>query len=1133
MPEIADRTESVFAAAVALRVDERAAYLDRECAADPGLRKHVEALLRAHDRSGHLLDRPVPGSPDQTAVYVSSEQPGVVVAGRYKLLEPIGEGGMGTVWVAEQTQPVRRKVAVKLIKAGMDSRSILARFEAERQALALMDHPNIAKVLDGGLTETGRPFFVMEYVKGVPITEYCDAARLSVSERLQLFVPVCQAIQHAHQKGIIHRDIKPSNILVAPYDEKAVPKVIDFGLAKAMHQSLTERTLHTAHETVLGTPVYMSPEQIQLNNLDVDTRSDIYSLGVLLYELLTGTTPLEKRRFKEVAWDEVRRIIREEEPPRPSTRLSSTATLPSLAACRQTEPARLTRQVRGELDWIVMKALEKDRSRRYESATGFAMDIQRYLADEPVLACPPSMWYRIRKFARRHRTALSAAAGLLLLLAVAAGGLSWIVHDRAWRRATAEQGVTQALDEAQALQGQSKWLEALAAARQAEGLLAGGDVDRALAQRVQILGADLTMLLRLEEIRRNPSKNTREDEPFTGKELQPRIREFEMEVEARELSAGFARAFQDYGIDLEELEPAEAAARIQDRAIRVELARALDEWAWMRHRFDKGQDPTWTRLLEIAGKVDPDRLRNRLRDALRRSDRPALEELAASVKIGELSPGTAYLLGNALKEVGAVQTAMKLLREAQRHHPGDMRLNDTLASFSLTAVPRPRYDDALRYASAALAAQPHNARLHRAVGEALLGKGAVDEALAEFSRSTELSPDSAAAWLGRADAHVRLKRWDMAMIDLDRAIRLRPNDANALCKRAELHLDRRDYQKASEDCSRVLAVMPKAAVILRARAIIRWQNLKDFDGALSDWNQLAKLQPKSAEPYRCIGAIHMSRRDYAQALAALKKAVALKPEYADAQWALAQIYLWQGKHKDALAELEPLVARLPKGPPETLNVRGDVYRAMGKLDEAAADYQRLIQMKPNDLEACVSLAGVYEQQKEPERAKKCYDELVAANSGSARAYLRRAVFHRNQGNFAAAREDCNTAVRKEPDSALPALVAVSVEAAAGRYSEAVAQAERALAKAPKHDGPSLYAAACVWSLASSAAARSGPDGAKLAKAYADRAAALLAETLDKGFHDLLYPEHNRMADDPALASIRQLPQVRNLLSRGQ
>lgn len=308
----------------------------------------------------------------------------------------------------------------------MDSKSVLARFEAERQALAVMDHPNIAKVLDGGLTETGRPYFAMDYVKGVPITEYCDAVRLSVPERLQLFVQVCQAVQHAHQKGIIHRDLKPSNILVAPYDDKPVPKVIDFGLAKAMNQSLTEKTLHTAHDMVLGTPLYMSPEQAQLNNIDVDTRSDIYSLGVLLYELLTGSTPVEKQRFKQAAWDEMRRIIREEEPQRPRLRLSSAQTLPTLAAGRHAEPAQLTRLVRGELDWIVMKALEKDRTRRYETANGFAADVLRHLSGEPVLAAPPSAQYRLRKFAQKHRAALTTTVTIGLLLVVGAGLSAWM-----------------------------------------------------------------------------------------------------------------------------------------------------------------------------------------------------------------------------------------------------------------------------------------------------------------------------------------------------------------------------------------------------------------------------------------------------------------------------------------------------------------------------------------------------------------------------------------------------------------------------------------------------------------------------------------------------------------------------------
>jgi eukaryotic-like serine/threonine-protein kinase len=417
MSDMTDRTESIFTAAADLASpEERAAYLEQACAGNAALRAQLEALLRAHARTGHLLDQPLPGVAKLATAFECGARSGAVIAGRYKLLEAIGEGGMGAVWVAEQLEPVRRKVALKLIKPGMDTKTVLARFEAERQALAVLDHPNIAKVLDGGVTEAGRPFFVMEYFKGVPITEYCEATRLSLSDRLQLFVQVCAAVQHAHHKGIIHRDLKPSNILVAPYDDLPVPKVIDFGLAKAINQSLTENTLFTAHETVLGTPLYMSPEQAQLNNLDVDTRSDIYSLGVLLYELLTGTTPLERQRVKAAAWEEVKRLIREEEPPRPSTRLSSTEMLPSLAACRQTEPARLTREIRGELDWIVMKSLEKDRNRRYQSANGLAMDLQRHLTGEAILAAPPGIRYRLAKLARRHRAALTTVAAIALLL---------------------------------------------------------------------------------------------------------------------------------------------------------------------------------------------------------------------------------------------------------------------------------------------------------------------------------------------------------------------------------------------------------------------------------------------------------------------------------------------------------------------------------------------------------------------------------------------------------------------------------------------------------------------------------------------------------------------------------------------
>jgi serine/threonine protein kinase/tetratricopeptide (TPR) repeat protein len=345
--------------------------------------------------------------------------------GPYKLLQEIGAGGMGTVWMAEQTEPVQRKVALKIIKPGMDSRQVIARFEAERQALALMDHPNIARVLDAGTTETCRPYFVMELVKGVPITKYCDLHHLMPKQRLELFVPVCQAVQHAHQKGIIHRDLKPSNVLVAEYDDKPVAKVIDFGVAKATGPKLTDRTIFTELGQVVGTLEYMSPEQAKLNALDIDTRSDIYALGVLLYELLTGTTPFERKRLKQAAFDEILRIIREEEPPKPSTRLSTTEELPSIAANRGLEPRKLSGLVRGELDWIVMKCLEKDRNRRYETANGLARDIEHYLHDEPVNACPPSRRYRLRKFARKNRKLLMVVGAFALLMLAGAGVSTW------------------------------------------------------------------------------------------------------------------------------------------------------------------------------------------------------------------------------------------------------------------------------------------------------------------------------------------------------------------------------------------------------------------------------------------------------------------------------------------------------------------------------------------------------------------------------------------------------------------------------------------------------------------------------------------------------------------------------------
>ena len=403
---------------------ERSAYLDQACVGDDELRQRVERLLRAQPNIGSFLESPAPEIAG-TVIESLTECPGTVI-GPYKLLEQIGEGGFGIVYMADQEAPVRRRVALKIVKPGMDTRMVLARFKAELEALSLMDHPNIARVLDAGATDSGRPYFVMELVRGVPITDYCDQNNLPVHERLELFVQVCRAVQHAHQKGIIHRDIKPSNVLVTLHDGRPMPKVIDFGVAKAIDRRLTQETLFTRFAEMIGTPLYMSPEQAEMTGLDIDTRADIYSLGVLLYELLTGSTPFDKERLRRAAFDEIRRIIREEEPPKPSTRISTLGdTLAAVAAHRHADPQRLSQLMVGDLDWIVMKALEKDRTRRYETANGLAMDVERYLTDEPVEASPPSATYRFRKFARRNKVALATGGLVAASLVVGTGVSTW------------------------------------------------------------------------------------------------------------------------------------------------------------------------------------------------------------------------------------------------------------------------------------------------------------------------------------------------------------------------------------------------------------------------------------------------------------------------------------------------------------------------------------------------------------------------------------------------------------------------------------------------------------------------------------------------------------------------------------
>ncbi len=491
----------LFDMAMDVPASQRKAVLDRECAGDDGLKQRILAMVAAAEddqflgnATGGGLDQvTVESLPERAPASLPRETVGEQI-GRYKLLEQIGEGGFGTVWAAEQREPVKRRVAIKIIKLGMDTKQVIARFEAERQALAMMDHPNIARVLDAGATETGRPFFAMELVKGVPILEYCDKEKLDTRARLDLFMKVCHAIQHAHQKGIIHRDIKPGNVLVTLHDGVPVPKVIDFGIAKATNQELTERTVYTQHHQMIGTPAYMSPEQAEMSGLDIDTRSDIYALGVLLYELLTGTTPFDTKSLMEAGFAEMMRIIREETPHKPSTRLSSLGETATRTAVQRhaASPEKLGLILRGDLDWIVMKCLEKDRSRRYETANGLAADIQRHLSDEPVVAGPPSAGYKMRKFVKRNRGQVVAGGVIAVLLVLGVVGTSsGMVRATASARAEKAAKLKAVANEQKAIEETAKAERELARATEIKRLIT--DILQSVSPE-KAKGADTTLL---------------------------------------------------------------------------------------------------------------------------------------------------------------------------------------------------------------------------------------------------------------------------------------------------------------------------------------------------------------------------------------------------------------------------------------------------------------------------------------------------------------------------------------------------------------------------------------------------------------------------------------------------------------
>jgi len=833
--------------------------------------------------------------------------------------------------MAEQTEPVQRKVALKLIKSGMDSQQVIARFEAERQALALMDHPNIAKVLDAGATEGGRPYFVMELVKGIPITKYCDEHHLTLRQRLELFVPVCQAVQHAHQKGIIHRDLKPSNVMVCLYDGKPVPKVIDFGVAKAAGLRLTEKTLFTELGQVVGTLEYMSPEQAELNQLDIDTRSDVYSLGVLLYELLTGTTPLERKRFKEAAFLEVLRLIREEESPKPSTRLSTAEGLPSIAANRGLEPKKLSGLMRGELDWIVMKTLEKDRNRRYETANGLARDIEHYLQDEPVQACPPSAAYRLRKFARRNKGPMLTAAVVAATLLAGTAVSVWqavratnALENERQTRAALDQERTQingkigdTLLEVAALREKSRragpangklWADLQDVVRRAETLAGSELADPALVERVRS---------QLEQVRQD-AKNRR---------MTARLEEIRFDsLAARpgtpappEVGSAFAAAFREYGLPVTDLPAAEAAGRVRDSDVRDHLLASLDAWSVWDARTG---GTAWKGLLTVAQAADDHPWRRECRDAALRGDRPSLVQLARR-EDSPRQPAEGILLvagALAVPPPGRAATdeellvASGLLEKAGVWHSRDPRFGFALAAW---------FSGKSRVVDSVAVARESIERLKK--------DGASPEILAAAYVSLAGLLREKADWAGMRAA------WRQA-------IRLMPGRADY---RAQLIAFIRNDDEMIAECSAWIQSGPPSPLPYRERGNIYRRRQQQTGGsapmpeALADFIKLTELSPQDAQAWDLRGEAHRFGRQFDESLAAYTKAIEvakLAGQNPARYWAgRALTYQSLGQSDKAIADCNQAIDLDPK---EGLCwfYRGINYLVKGDTEKALADY---------------------------------------------------------------------------------------------------------------------------------------------------------------------------------------------------
>jgi eukaryotic-like serine/threonine-protein kinase len=1018
--------------------DRRREYVREACGGDEARIAHVEALLAAADAPDSLLDRPAGGNPVATTDQPTPESPGTVI-GPYKLIQEIGEGGMGSVWMAQQTEPVKRLVAVKLIKAGMDSKQVLARFEAERQALALMDHAHIARVLDGGTTGAGRPYFVMDLVKGVPITRYCDEHHLTPRQRLELFVSVCSAIQHAHQKGIIHRDLKPSNVLVARYDGKPVVKVIDFGVAKAAGQPLTEKTLVTGFGAIVGTLEYMSPEQAEINQLDIDTRSDVYSLGVLLYELLTGSPPFSRNESENGGMLEMLRVIREQEPTRPSAKLSTAEGLPTLAANRGMEPAKLTKLVRGELDWIVMKALEKDRSRRYETANGFAMDVQRYLADEPVAACPPSAWYRFRKFARRNKGRVAVVAGVFLAVLVMMASIGWALGDRAARQAEVERRAREGFEAARTLIAENKLIaarEKLAAVRAQLGNSPSGLAR--LAAEIEAAEAELDRLQRFQDLidLAHQAETAPVLEPLLaaggspGRAAKPPPPETRWGWRPAAAVPFRLKALDCYAV----LEGDDWSTALEGGLFsrdQVEQVRrtVYDELLWLaddlgdrqqEHRSGQqlSQEAAARAALVYLAKAErahqPTQalyvLRARCRTALgeeaaAQADQQRADQTLPTLAVDHYLRGVAAYQANQLAE--GIQAFEEALHLEPTHYWSLMWLGYCLCD--LGRGPED-FAGAARAFIGCILKRPDHAHAYRCRGLSYDKLGQYDRAVADYSRAIDLDPKFADALYNRGvDYCARLGQPADAVADFSRAIDLDPKLTDAWNSRGAVYCDHLgQYDKAVADFSRAIDLDPKSANAWHNRGVA-YDGLGRYDQSVADYSRAIDLDPKLANAWNGRGVAYSNLSQYDQAVADYSRAIDLDPKFADAWYNRGNTYSKLGQHDRAVADYSRAIDLDPKGVSAWYN-RGNAYSRLGQHDQAVADYSRAIDLNPKSAKAWNNRSVAYLNLKKPDDALADCAKAIELDPKLADAWYNRGEACRQLGLWEKAADAYRTAI---------------------------------------------------------------------------------------------------------------------------